>query len=230
VDDVLFGADDVPLLLRTRDQTCALLNRGQFQLRKWSSNSPRLLDDIPEENHGLVCSKTLQNDEQLKILGICWVPSRDAFQFCVSIPRSSRRTKRSILSIIARLFDPLGWSAPVTITAKIFLQKLWQARADWDETISDNLVTEWISIEDSLKAIDGFFLERWIKKGADTVDCELHGFSDASQQAYAAAVYLRLGSLSSERSSMLLVSKSKVAPIKPWSVPRLELAAAVLLS
>jgi len=230
VDDVLFGADDIPLLLRTRDQTCALLNRGQFQLRKWSSNSPRLLDSIPEENHGLACSKTLQNDEQLKILGIRWVPSRDAFQFRVSVPRSSRHTKRSILSIIARLFDPLGWSAPVTITAKIFLQKLWQARVDWDEAVSTDLVEEWTSIEESLRAIDGLFLERWVKKGADTIECELHGFSDASQRAYAAAVYLRLGSLSSERSSMLLVSKSKVAPLKPWSVPRLELAAAVLLS
>jgi len=47
VDDVLFGADDIPLLIQTRDQTCALLNRGQFQLRKWSSNSPRLFSDIP---------------------------------------------------------------------------------------------------------------------------------------------------------------------------------------
>jgi len=230
VDDVLFGADDIPLLLQTRDQTCALLSRGQFQLRKWSSNSPRLLDGLPEANHGLACSKTLQNDEQLKILGICWIPSQDAFRFHVSIPRSSRRTKRSILSIIARLFDPLGWGAPVTITAKIFLQKLWQLRVDWDETIPAHLETEWISIEDSLQAIDGLTLGRWIKRGADTVECELHGFSDASQKAYAAAVYLRLKSLSSERSSMLLVSKSKVAPIKPWSVPRLELAAAVLLS
>jgi len=230
VDDVLFGADDIPLLLQTRDQVCALLNRGQFQLRKWSSNSPRLLDGIPEANHGLACSKTLQTDEQLKILGICWVPSQDAFQFRVSIPGSARRTKRSILSIIARLFDPLGWSTPVTIAAKIFLQKLWQIRVDWDEPIPAHLENEWISIEESLKAIDGLALGRWIKKGADTVECELHGFSDASQRAYAAAVYLRLKSLSNERSSMLLISKSKVAPIKPWSVPRLELAAAVLLA
>jgi len=166
VDDVLFGADDIPLLLRTRDQACALLNRGQFQLRKWSSNSPRLLDSIPEDNHGLACSKTLQNDEQLKILGICWVPSRDAFQFRVSVPRSSRSTKQSILSIIARLFDPLGWSAPVTITAKIFLQKLWQARVNWDETISADLGEKWIFIGESLKAIDGLFLDRWGGEGS----------------------------------------------------------------
>ncbi|XP_025994180.2 uncharacterized protein LOC113004598 [Solenopsis invicta] len=230
VDDVLFGADDIPLLRQTRDQTCAVLGRGGFQLRKWSSNSSRLLDDIPEENHGLACSKTLQEDEQLKILGISWSPSQDAFQFRVSVPSSIPRTKRSILSVIARLFDPLGWSAPVTIRAKIFLQKLWQIRVDWDEDINASLGDEWLSIENSLKAIDGLLIDRWIRKGADTVMCEVHGFSDASQKAYAAAVYSHLASLSDERSSMLLLSKSKVAPIKPWSVPRLELAAAVLLS
>ncbi|XP_039306398.1 uncharacterized protein LOC113005704 [Solenopsis invicta] len=190
VDDVLFGADDIPLLRQTRDQTCAVLGRGGFRLRKWSSNSSRLLDDIPEENHGLACSKTLQEDEQLKILGISWSPSQDAFQF----------------------------------------RTLWQIRVDWDEDINASLGDEWLSIENSLKAIDGLLIDRWIRKGADTVMCEVHGFSDASQKAYATAVYIRLASLSGERSSMLLLSKSKVVPIKPWSVPRLELAAAVLLS
>jgi len=70
VDDVLFGADDIPLLRQTRDQVCALLSRGKFKLRKWSSNSPKLLSDIAAENHNLACSKLLQTDEHLKILGI----------------------------------------------------------------------------------------------------------------------------------------------------------------
>lgn len=63
VDDVLFGADDIPLLRQIRDQICALLNRGKFELRKWSSNSAKFLSDIAIENHGLACSKTLQMDE-----------------------------------------------------------------------------------------------------------------------------------------------------------------------
>lgn len=100
VDDVLFGADDIPLLRQIRDQVCALLQRGKFELRKWSSNSSKLLNDIDIENHGLACNKTLQADEQLKILGISWKPSKDVFQFCVSLPSSSSVTKRSILSIL----------------------------------------------------------------------------------------------------------------------------------
>lgn len=59
VDDVLFGADDIPLLRQTRQEVCALLQRGKFELRKWSSNSSRLLEDIAVEYHGLACSKDL---------------------------------------------------------------------------------------------------------------------------------------------------------------------------
>ena len=57
VDDVLFGADDIPLLRQIRDQVSALLNRGKFKLRKWSSNSSCLLNDIAEENHRLRAAK-----------------------------------------------------------------------------------------------------------------------------------------------------------------------------
>jgi len=230
VDDLLFGADNVQLLRETRTQACELLGKGHFRLRKWSSNSSQLLHDIPTEDHGLACSKTLQGNEMLSILGIRWVPSRDVFQFQVSIPLNSLRTKRSILSIIARLFDPLGWSVPVTISAKIFLQKLWQLRVDWDDILPPNLTSDWVSIEESLKAINDLQINRWDNRGADTIDCELHGFSDASIHAYAASVYLRVQSSSGEVSSTLLISKSKVAPLKPLTVPRLELAAAVLLS
>lgn len=116
-------------------QVCGLLLRGKFELRKWSSNSAKLLNDIAIDNHGLACSKTLHSDEQLKILGVSWNPSSDTFQFRVSFSPSLPRTKRSILSTSAKIFDPLGWATPVVIMAKMFLQKLWQIKLDWGETI-----------------------------------------------------------------------------------------------
>ncbi|XP_067214160.1 uncharacterized protein [Linepithema humile] len=230
VDDVLFGADDIPMLRQIREQLCTLLARGQFELRKWVSNSSKLLSDIAVENHGLACSKILQNNEHIKILGISWNPASDVFEFRVSLPLSIPNTKRAILSTIAKLFDPLGWSTPVTISAKILLQKLWQLKVDWDETIPLTLVSQWESIKTSLVDLNGQRLARWIQQGSDTMECELHGFSDASTTSYAAAVYLRLTSISGEITSALLVGKSKVAPIKSLSIPRLELAATVLLS
>lgn len=230
VDDVLFGADDVPLLRQIRNQVCALLQQGQFNLRKWSSNTLKLLSDIDNENHGLACSKALQTDEQVKILGISWSPSLDVFQFRVEFPTQTPNTKRSILSIVAKMFDPLGWSTPVTIVAKIFLQQLWQIKLDWDDPLPSAFVDKWKDIQSSLTKLNNVQLDRWIQRGADTVNCELHGFSDASTSTYAAAIYIRVISLAGQVTSMLLISKSKVAPVKTLSVPRLELAAAVLLA
>ncbi|XP_024890929.1 uncharacterized protein LOC112466832 [Temnothorax curvispinosus] len=230
IDDFLFGADDIPLLRQTRDQVCALLSRGRFELRKWASNSPQLLTDIDIENHGLACSKTLQADEQLKVLGISWNPALDVFQFNVSLPPSVPKTKRSILSLVAKIFDPLGWVTPVTINAKIFLQQLWQAKVEWDEALADKLLAQWETIHASLATINGLHVDRWVQYGSDTANCELHGFCDASSTAFAAAVYIRVTSLVGETTSRLLIAKSKVAPIKSLSIPRLELSAAVLLA
>lgn len=128
------------------------------------------------------------------------------------------------------MFDPLGWSTPVTITAKIFLQQLWQLHLSWNDKLPPKLVEQWDAIHSSLAQLNGLQLDRWIGLGSDTVQYELHGFSDASMNAYAAVIYIRLISLSGEMSSTLLIGKSKVAPIKTLSIPRLELAAAVLLS
>ncbi|XP_071575751.1 uncharacterized protein [Temnothorax nylanderi] len=230
IDNFLFGADDIPLLRQTRDQVCALLSRGRFELRKWASNSPKLLTDIDIENHGLACSKMLQADEQLKVLGISWNPALDVFQFDVSLPPSVPKTKRSILSLVAKIFDPLGWVTPVTINAKIFLQQLWEAKVEWDEAIADKLLAQWETIHASLAAINGLHVDRWVQYGSDTANCELHGFCNASSTAFAAAVYIRITSLTGETTSRLLVAKSKVAPIKSLSIPQLGLSAAVLLA
>lgn len=230
VDDVLFGADDIPMLRQTRDQVRALLQQGKFQLRKWASNSPILLRDIAEEDHGLTSDKQLRSDEQLKILGISWNPAADKFRFRVSLPLDIPTTKRSILSNIAKLFDPLGWSTPAIVTAKIFLQRLWQVKLNWDEQLPSHLQGQWESIQLSLSALNDLSIDRWTQFGSDTVKCEIHGFSDASTAAYAAVIYLRLTSISGQTESRLLIGKSKVAPIKSQSIPRLELSAAVLLS
>lgn len=107
VDDV-FGGDELSDVTRARDQLVALLRRGGFELRKWSSNSSALLNDIDSATHGLACSKTLATDETIKILGIAWIPADDIFQIRVSLAASIPNSKRAILSTIAKLYDPVG--------------------------------------------------------------------------------------------------------------------------
>ncbi|XP_018401827.1 PREDICTED: uncharacterized protein LOC108778994 [Cyphomyrmex costatus] len=230
VDDFIFSADDKVLARQTCEQVVSLLKRGRFTLRKWASNLSELLDDIEATDHGLAQSRDLREDKSLKILGLSWKPDRDIFQFAVTIPGPPGDTKRRILSDIAKFFDPLGWATPVIIRAKILMQRLWIAKCDWDEVAPPNLLEAWRQYHSHLLQQEEVTIPRWTQLGHHVLHLELHGFSDASTKAYAAAVYIRVVTVDGLISAHLLAVKSKVAPVKTMSVPRLELSAAQLLA
>lgn len=108
VDDLLFGGHDKPSALNLRKEVSSLLQRGHFQARKWSSNSQELLADINPSDHGLACLLPLGETEGVTILGINWSPKTDLFGFKVSFTVPETFTKRTVLSLVAKLFDPLG--------------------------------------------------------------------------------------------------------------------------
>ncbi|XP_077264770.1 uncharacterized protein LOC143898862 [Temnothorax americanus] len=230
IDDAVFGADDKLHIRQIRDQLVALLKRGGFELKKWASNSPSLLDDIDVADHGLAGKKSFAQDEQLKILGIGWNPSKDVFEYRVALSDKVPDTKRTILSAVAKLYDPLGWATPVTIAAKILMQRLWQLNIQWDELLSESVFARWNDIYSRLSALGHVQIPRWNGLGPDAERSEIHGFADASNHAYAAVVYIKVVSSSGKVTISLLVGKSKVAPLKTISIPRLELCAALLLA
>ncbi|XP_018365039.1 PREDICTED: uncharacterized protein LOC108762506 [Trachymyrmex cornetzi] len=171
----------------------------------------------------------LQQDETLKVLGISWLPHDDMFRFQVNASFTVTPTKRSVLSVIARLYDPLGWAAPVVIVAKILLQELWLTQSDWDTPLPDELRQQWEAYYNNLKTLNGIRIPRWTGRRDNDVAFELHGFADASNRAYA-AVYIRILHMQADVQVCLLAAKTKVAPLKTLSIPRLELNAIVLLS
>ncbi|XP_076660078.1 uncharacterized protein LOC143363366 [Halictus rubicundus] len=230
VDDVLFGDDDLESLRQSRNQLTALLDCGNFRLRKWASNSSELLTDLDPADHGLACTKLLAPDDQLKVLGVSWSPTLDAFQLRTIVADPLPSTKRSILSTIAKLYDPLGWVTPATVLAKIFLQDLWRIRISWDGKLPEALLDKWRPICERLSLLDSVTLPRWIGSSIRSPSIELHGFADASTVAYAAVVYAKCTSPSGEVTISLLAGKSKVAPLNPLTIPRLELQGALLLS
>nr|XP_012230570.1 PREDICTED: uncharacterized protein LOC105676913 [Linepithema humile] len=229
VDDALFGADDVRSLTDTRFQLVELMKKEGFQLRKWASNSSDLLRDLSADQPE-VTDHLILKDESLKVLGLSWLPLKDVFRFIVNFVAPDTPTKRSILSFVARLYDPLGWAAPVVIVAKILLQELWFLRCDWDAPLPDTLLQRWSDYVAELESLNEIRIPRWTGQHPSDLAYEIHGFADASSRAYAAVVYLRvLHSMSSFQIS-LLVAKTKVASVKTASIPRLELNAIVLLS
>ncbi|XP_037906155.1 uncharacterized protein LOC119648467 [Hermetia illucens] len=155
-------------------------------------------------------------------------PKTDEFQIRCPYTESEKVTKRSALSDIAHLFDPLRLMAPVTVTAKIFLQRLWSLKIGWDKEIPLELQAEWSRYYNDLQELNQMMVPRHIFGGKVPEKIQLHVFSDASGKAYGAAVYLRVIQSDGVRTVRLLCTKSKVAPLKRVTLPRLELCAARL--
>lgn len=234
MDDLLTGCDTVEQGVEIYNEMNGLLKKGGFQLQKWSSNSEQLLERIQENKDRMDQDEEklkLKIDEIIKLLGLTWNRTMDAFQYTVTLPQAQKAvTKRMLLSDIARLFDPLGWVAPCIILAKIIIQKLWLAGIEWDEVVPSNIINEWLTYRRELAQLSMLQIPRWINTSANNILIELHGFSDASKLAYAAAVYVRVVDNNGDVYVTLVTAKTKVAPIKQVSIPRLELCGAVLVT
>ncbi|XP_024868970.1 uncharacterized protein LOC112452802 [Temnothorax curvispinosus] len=163
-------------------------------------------------------------------LSLQWQPEKDTFAFQVHPATSTQVTKRSVLSHTARLFDPLGWLAPVIIGAKILIQSTWLQGLEWDQPLATRDEQAWFRIQASLNVLERIRIPRWVSTGSEESKVEIHGFADASKRAYAAIIYIKTMDGPEDIKVSLLMAKSKVAPIRLMTLPRLELSAAALLS
>lgn len=226
VDDLLSGANTIAEANIAQKELRELLSRGGFNLRKWASNNTTILEELPEnlKETGL---HSIKFDETIKTLGLLWNSVTDTFQFKVSLKPETKQdiSKRTILSESSRLFDPLGWLAPVVIQAKILLQDLWASGVGWDEKLHSTFEDRWLSYKQELPQLEKIRINRWTNYTSQA-KVELHGFCDASNLAYAAVVYSKVNNIIT-----LIAAKTRVAPLNQTiSLPRLELNAALLLS
>lgn len=231
VDDLLTGCQTVEEGKVIYKDIKKLLSKGGFELQKWISNNKELTAILAEGKENKREGLDIKMDEIVKILGISWNRDSDSFNYSTRFPSQTEPfTKRRVISDISRLFDPLGWVAPCIVLAKMMIQKLWLAGIGWDDELPDELLSEWITYRENLSNLDCISIPRWVVAKIDDVSQELHGFSDASNAAYAAVVYLRIIKNSGEVHVNLITAKTKVAPTMQVSIPRLELMGAVLLA
>lgn len=229
VDDLLTGADNIDDALAMQNKIIGTLQSAGLKLRKWTSNCEALLENVPENDRETKLPLLMTWDNpSIKTLGVYWHPKQDVFHFKICLqPPSETLSKRSILSDIAKVYDPNGWLAPVTIKAKILMQALWLTGIDWDQQVPNEIVGRWLEYRSNLFAIEQIKIPRWIGYTRSTT-IELHCFCDASTRAYAAVVYIRVIDDDNQNIVHMMTAKTKVAPIKTISLPRLELCAAVL--
>ncbi|BET00524.1 Retrotransposon protein [Nesidiocoris tenuis] len=223
IDDITAGADSLAHLAQLKTDLIDLLRLGGFELSKWSSNHPALLDPSDQWDRSVHLGS--EDLPATKILGLKWNPADDVFSYDVTAPPEGH-TRRVLLSTIARLYDPLGYLAPVIFTAKRVLQLTWMANLKWDEEVPSEILKPWKQFVNELPMLQDISIARPFPTASQR---QLIYFCDASTEGYCAVAYLR----SSDRDDItltLLKAKTKLAPLKTLTVPRLELCGALLLS
>ena len=224
VDDWLSGADGEDEAKDLLNEAQRVMSKARMNLTKWHSN--KLCLDVSEKEQGA---------SPVKILGISWEGSNDCFHFAEShLPPVAGLTctKRGILRLTARIFDPLGFLTPLTMFGKFIFQDLWCLGVGWDEEVPEQHQSRFVSWVSALKSVPQIHIPRcfcskptW-KEASEGL--EIHAFGGASMKGYGAVVYCRVPSSDGGYQVSLVMSKGKVSPLKKITLPRLELLGALL--
>ncbi|XP_044588714.1 uncharacterized protein LOC123267892 [Cotesia glomerata] len=228
VDNLSTGTNSLTEILQLRDEIIQLVRKGGFELRQWASNHQHALDNFDQRTLDLDCA--INDDPISKTLGIVWNSLTDEFIYTANSIDSSRKiTKRTILSDIAKIFDPIGILGPIVLAAKTIIQECWKLKIHWDEAVPQELHLRWCKFAEQLPIIKDFSIERNILL-PNATDIQLHGFCDASKVGYGACIYVRSMNKQGHVIVRLACSISRVAPIKDVTIPKLELCGALLLA
>ena len=135
----------------------------------------------------------------------------------------------SFLSKVSSMYDPLGQISPIVLLGKIIFQECTKLGLDWDDPVPSNLERKWQLWRSTLRELESLHFPRCIiPSGFEFGVAELHHFSDASAVGYGACSYLRVIRPDGKIHVTLIASKGRLAPIRAITIPRLELAAAVI--
>lgn len=230
VDDFLSGMNSEPAALELGKKVASILGTAKFNLRKWQSNSKYVLENINDNKTQDLNSKALNLDggnNNNKTLGIYWKCNTDILSYSVNEFIDIKSTKRTILSAISQIFDPLGLVGPCVVEIKLLLQDLWKEKSSWDESIPHILKQKWETFKNTIKHLNDLKIPRCVVGNQPSL-LEIHTFVDSSESAYGACAYVRSVSSTGKVEVHLLASKNKVAPMKPTTIPRLELCGAVM--
>ena len=230
VDDCLKSADTNERAIRLASQLRNLLAKAGFKLTKWTSNSPEVLKSLPEsERSTTVTSLDFSEPHLERALGVHWDVTNDEFVFKISV-KEKPATRRGILSIVSSVYDPLGFAAPFILQAKLIMQDLCRKNLGWDDDISEDDLSRWRSWLEELPKLENLAVKRCFRPcDFDEISSsELHHFSDASQKGYGAVSYLKIVDKRDKVHCSFVMGKSRLAPLKAVTIPRMELSAAVV--
>jgi hypothetical protein len=234
VDDICDSVTTVEEAKNLTSDINYVLGSGGFHIKRWISNIPIEKEEVSDEQMAVD-----SEDDKEKVLGTVWIPKEDKLSFNIKVKSidvttsqspfvPSKLTKRKILSQIAAIFDPIGVAAAIVIKSKIALQELWQLGLNWDEEVPSESREKWIRIFEEIGRLNDVKFDRCLTPPDVLGKPCLVVFCDASRLAFGAVAYIRWRQRSGKFSVRFVAAKSRVAPLKELTIPRLELQAAVI--
>jgi hypothetical protein len=188
MDDLVTGCTSVEETKNLAHELLQLFQKASMTPHKWAANHPGILDGIPPH----LCSQSAT----LKILGMHWDPGTDTIRFenfsKIDFSKSTV-TKRTLLSQIGSIFDPMGLLNPLTLTAKLLFQALWQEKLGWDDPIPDSLQVDWSEWKEDIFPLREQHRPRCLadETNGELLSSTILAFGDASNVAYGTAVYVK---------------------------------------
>ncbi|XP_072043021.1 uncharacterized protein [Amphiura filiformis] len=210
----------------------ALLKNAGFNLTKWLSNSRKLLEAIPVKERAKEVKELDLSHDALpteRTLGVLWHVEEDKIGVGVK-DVDLRPTRRNVLSVLSRVYDPIGITSPYVLKAKQILQASTKDKIGWDQDISKQQEKQWNTWLEDLPKIEKIKIERCYKPKdfGNVIDTQLHHFADASQEGYGTVSYLRYVNENQQIHCAFVTAKSRVTSLKTHTIPKLELTAATL--
>ena len=228
VDDMLKSVKSKEEAKGVIGETKQALKHGGFNLTKFVVNNQQLLENIDAVDRAKEV-KEITSEMYTKALGSKWDIIDDTFYY--THKHSDKHpdiTKRTMLSQLSAIYDPLGLVSQAVLPGKILFQNATRLKLSWDECVPPNLAQKWTIWLDSLRNISQIKFPRCVipDEFPDGV-AEIHTFCDASEVGYGVCSYIRIINKQGKIHVALLAGKTRLAPLKSVTIPRLELSAAV---
>ena len=252
VDDLTFGGKTEAEAFELYEKSKRCLSQAGFILRKFMSNSPALQARMSSQEtneiqvpqrEAVTCDdesytkntlgERLELPECVKVLGVKWKPTEDILVCDIGdlykVAVNMVPTKRNVIGLSARVYDPMGILSPWTVCFKLLFQDICAAKLDWDDQLEGELLLKWKMLLSRMKEPLLQIPRCYFHGVEEPHSCELVGFCDASQRAYAAVVFMKIGS-AGKGAVRFVALRTRVAPMNSLTIPRLELLAALLLA
>ncbi|XP_043211405.1 uncharacterized protein LOC122375894 [Amphibalanus amphitrite] len=232
IDDGVASTKTTEEAVQLIQDAAGLCLKGGFKLHKFTSNDRDVLKALPVYSLSKSCQAALDEELPLpreRVLGLNWDMEDDTLCIDVTLP-CKPATRRGILSSVSTIYDPLGLISPCILAAKNILKRLCVDKYSWDDLIPEDMEREWRLWKEDIELLSTLKIPRcYVTTELGEVErYEVHHFSDASYDGCGQCSYLRTIHKNDKITSMLIMSKARVTPVRAVTIPRLELVGALM--